>query len=181
MSHTRWIAALVVIALLVVSFAACSTDEKDAGSSGSATGGIDVKDAWVRATAPQAAPDAATPGAAMGDMASDETGRVSGAFMILENTSSTDERLVAASVPADVAGKVEIHETTIDENDVMRMRPVDGITIPAKGNTVLKPGSYHIMLLDVQKDLNPGDTVPITLTFESGLTLDVQAEVRPLE
>jgi copper(I)-binding protein len=69
----------------------------------------------------------------------------------------------------------------VGENDVLQMRPVEGVTIPAEGTAVLKPGSYHIMLLDVQRDLNPGDTVAITLAFESGLTLTVDAEVRALD
>ena len=181
-ARKRWIAAplaALLVALLVIGLAACSNDDDNGDTpadtpvednGGDETGGLEVNDPWVRATVPQTA-DAGS---------EDEMGRTTGAFMTLANHSDTDERLIAASVPADVAGTVEIHETTLDENDVMRMRPVEGVIVPADGNTVLKPGAFHIMLLDVQKDLNPGDTVPITLTFESGLTVDVEAEVRPL-
>ena len=82
---------------------------------------------------------------------------------------------------ADVAGTVEIHETTIDENNVMRMRPVEGIDIPAKGSVELKPGGYHIMLLNVKKALQPGDKLSLTLTFASGKNVTVEADVRAME
>lgn len=189
-AHRRWIAAplaALVLVVLVIGLAACSNDD-DNGDTPDApaddAGGMQVNDAWVRATVPQMADDGS--GELAGDDAMDSdmamaSGQTTGAFMTLANHSDTDERLIAASVPANVATTVEIHETTLDENDVMRMRPVDGVIVPADGNLVLKPGAFHIMLLDVQQDLNAGDTVPLTLTFESGLTLDVMADVRPLE
>jgi len=63
----------------------------------------------------------------------------------------------------------------------MRMRPIDGVEIPAGGSVELKPGGLHIMLLDVQRDLEPGQTVTLKLDFESGRSLVVDAPVRPLE
>jgi copper(I)-binding protein len=160
--------------------------------------GIIVSDAWVRATVPQTdAPEAAMSGMAgmdqtstpaldmsgsdaTGDMAGGE-GQVSGAFMMLENRSSEVERLVQVSVSPDIAGVAELHETTVDDHDVTRMRPVDGIDVPAHGSTALQPGGYHIMLLDVRRDLNPGDTITLTLTFQSGKQMTVDAPVRALE
>jgi copper(I)-binding protein len=151
----------VILALIVgVSLAACAGDNDK-----KAAGGIAVKDAWVRPTTTHM----------------DNSGDVSGAFMVIENTSSRAERLVKASVSADVAESVEIHETTIDENSVMRMRPVEGIDVPANGSVELKPGGYHIMLLNVKKELKPGDKLPLTLTFASGQAVTVEAEVRAME
>jgi copper(I)-binding protein len=159
----------LILALIVsVSLAACASDNHK-----KTAGGIVVQDAWVRPTMAQM--DSSNSGSM------DKSGDVSGAFMVIENTSSQAEQLVKAAVSADVAETVEIHETTIDENSVMRMRPVDGIDVPAHGSVELKPGGYHIMLLNVKKELKPGDKLPLTLTFASGQTVTVEAEVRAME
>jgi copper(I)-binding protein len=77
----------------------------------------------------------------------------------------------------DMAGG-EGSSTTMGEAMQMEMKPVDKIDIPAGGTVELKPGGYHVMLLDVQKTLNPGDTFDVTLTFEKAGTQTVTAEVR---
>lgn len=133
---------------------------------------LTVTDAWVRATS------AATGAEAGGEVPPD---LVTGAFMVIHNADDDTERLVAAAVAADLAASVEIHETTMGANDVMQMRPVEGIDVPGEGSVELKPGSYHIMLLGLTRHLVPGDSVPLTLTFESGATLSVTAEVRALD
>ena len=97
---------------------------------------------------------------------------VSAAYMTIENAGETTVRLVAAETPA--AGLVEIHETTIGEGDVMRMRPVeDGIVIPPGERAELRPGGYHIMLLELERDLLPWDAFSMTMRFE---TLDEAGE-----
>ncbi len=91
---------------------------------------------------------------------------VSAAYMTIENAGETAVRLVAAETPA--AGLVEIHETTIGEGDVMRMRPVeDGIVIPPGEQAELRPGGYHIMLLELERDLLAWDAFSLTLRFEA--------------
>jgi hypothetical protein len=60
---------------------------------------------------------------------------------------------------------VEIHEMTM-EKDVMRMREVKGVDVPAKKSVELKPGGYHLMLIELKAPLKPGDKVPVTLRFE---------------
>ncbi len=185
MSRTRhpiWYA--VILTLISVALAACSGDSEKKPTPTPTAPALSVRDAWVRATVGAMA--GADQGA-MGDMGShsmgaeETSGRVTGAFMVIENGGDTPDQLVGATVSPEIAGAVEIHETTVDENDVMRMRPVEAIGVPARGSLELKPGGYHMMLLDVQRDLNPGDTVTLTLTFASGTTLDVTATVRPLE
>lgn len=101
-----------------------------------------IKDAWVRATVPQQ--------------------KASGAFMQL--TASEKTRLVDVRAP--VASTAELHEMSFD-NDVMRMRQVSGIDLPAGVPVALQPGGYHIMLLGVHGPLRAGQVVPITLVFES--------------
>ncbi len=120
---------------------------------------VHVKDPWVRATVPQQ--------------------KTSGAFMQL--SSSSDVRLVAAHTP--VAGIVELHEMKM-EGDVMKMSAVSGIDIPAGQSVELKPGGYHIMLMDLKRQLKEGESVPITLVVEGKdkkrHTVHVKAPVRPL-
>ncbi|MBW7923800.1 MAG: copper chaperone PCu(A)C [Burkholderiaceae bacterium] len=105
--------------------------------------------------------------------------QTSGAFMIL--TSSTDARLVGVQSPA--AGVAEIHEMAM-ENNVMRMRAIDGLALPAGKPVELRPGGYHLMLLDLKKPLEAGQSVPLTLTVEDAQgkreRIDVQAQIRPL-
>lgn len=120
---------------------------------------VTVGDPWVRATVPQ------------------QSG--TGAFMRL--TSETAAALVQAQSP--VARRVEIHEMAM-ENNVMKMRQVPRIDLPAGKTVELRPGGYHIMLIDLHGQVKEGDQVPLTLTIESAdgvrSTVDVQAPVKPL-
>jgi copper(I)-binding protein len=95
-------------------------------------------------------------------------GGVAGIFMRIINTGENDDSLISAS--SDVAMMVEIHETTMS-GDIMRMRPVEaGIDLPAGEMIELKPGSYHIMLMNLKREIASGEAVLITLTFDSGIT-----------
>jgi copper(I)-binding protein len=99
-----------------------------------------------------------------------------GAFMKI--TAATPAKLVGATSP--VAGVVEVHEMAI-VNDVMRMRAVDALDLPAGRTVELKPGGYHVMLMDLKRDLKEGETVPVTLTVEQGgkrQSIEVKAVVR---
>ncbi len=102
---------------------------------------ITVKDPWVRATVPQQ--------------------KATGAFMQI--TAPQAARLVEARSP--VAGVTEIHEMTMD-NDIMRMRAVPGIDLPAGKAVELKPGGYHVMLMDLKAPITEGQDVPVTLVIE---------------
>lgn len=101
--------------------------------------------------------------------------RATGAFMTIRNTSDKTVQVVKAA--SSVAKVTELHNH-INDNGVMRMRQVKEISVPAKGEVQLKPGSYHVMLIDMQAPLKEGDTVAITLGFSDGGTLTVQAPVR---
>jgi periplasmic copper chaperone A len=102
---------------------------------------------------------------------------VAGAFMKIR--SNTPVSLVGASSP--ITGHAEIHESSMEGN-VMRMRPVTRIDVVPGKPVELKPGGYHIMLMDIAKPLATGDSVPLRLTFEQAgkpaQTIDVKAEVR---
>lgn len=120
---------------------------------------VKVEEAWVRGTV--------------------ATQKATGAFMRL--TPSANARLVEAKSP--VAGVVEIHEMAM-ENDVMRMRQVPGLDLAAGRTLELKPGGYHVMLMDLKQPLKAGEQVPITLVFEDAaqkrFTQEVKAPVTAL-
>ncbi len=97
---------------------------------------------------------------------------VAGGFMRIENMGE-DDRLIAAASP--IAGEVQIHEMAM-EGDVMRMRELpEGLTLPAGEFTVLEPGGYHIMFMQLDGPLVEGENVSVTLTFESAgeITIDM--------
>lgn len=103
-----------------------------------------------------------------------DSGGVSAAYLHVTNYGSTADRLVGVETP--IAAVVELHTMQM-ENDVMRMRTVDGIDIAAGETIVLRPGGLHVMLLDLQVPLVEGDTENLTLVFESGSQLIVEAIV----
>nr|WP_256330269.1 copper chaperone PCu(A)C [Variovorax sp. YR216] len=102
---------------------------------------VDVRDAWIRASVPG------------------QSG--TGAFMKLSAPSGA--RLVGASTPA--AGVAEVHEMKM-EGDTMRMRGLPVLELPARQTVELKPGGYHLMLMDLKQPLANGTSVPLTLLFE---------------
>ena len=120
---------------------------------------VTVTDAWARAVVPGQ--------------------KTTGAFMRL--TAKTDAMLVDVASPA--AKIVEIHELKMD-GGVMKMNAVDKLPLPAGKPVDLKPGGYHVMLMDLTQPLKAGDTVPLTLTIvdKAGKAqkLEVRASVRPL-
>lgn len=99
------------------------------------------------------------------------------AFMVLKNDGALPVTLTAVSSPD--AGRAELH-THLHENGVMKMRQVDGISIPAKGEVALQPGSFHIMLFEV-RELSQGTPFPLTLTLDDGETLNLSLPVKPVE
>ena len=99
------------------------------------------------------------------------------AFMVLKNDADQAVKLVAASSPA--AGRAELH-THLHENGVMKMRQVESIEIPAKGEVVLKPGSLHIMLFEIGT-LSEQTPMPLTLTLDDGQQLALSLPVKPIE
>ncbi len=97
-------------------------------------------------------------------------------------TSAKGGRLVAASSP--VAGLVEVHEMSMDGN-VMKMRALPaGLELPAGKAVTLKPGGYHVMLMELKQQLKEGDTVPVTLVIEGSdkqrESIEIKAPVKAL-
>jgi copper(I)-binding protein len=114
---------------------------------------VEVKDAWVRT---------AVPG---------QSG--TGAFMSI--TAKDGAKLVGASSP--VAGVAEVHEMKM-EGDVMRMRAVPGLDLPAGQTVQLKPGGYHVMLMELKQALPKGSTVPLTLILRDAKGQESKLELK---
>jgi len=103
--------------------------------------------------------------------------RAAGAFLTVENKGTAPDRLIAASSP--VAGIVEVHEMTMD-GGVMKMRAIPGIDIKAGAKVELKPGGYHVMLMELKQPLKNGDRFPLTLTFEKAGKIEVSVWVEDM-
>ncbi len=118
---------------------------------------VSVKDAWVRATVAQQ--------------------KSTGAFMQLSSAKAV--KLVSVSSP--VAGVAEVHEMKMD-GGVMKMRPVEALDLPAGQAVELKPGGFHLMLMELKGPVKDGDTVPLSLVFEGAdkkrETVEIKASVR---
>lgn len=119
---------------------------------------VTVTEAWVRLPPPGA--------------------KNTGAFMLLTNDSKADRKLVSASNPA---SKVTELHTHLNEGGVMRMRQVPSMEVKAGGKTELKPGSLHVMLIDLVGALKEGEQVPLTLTFDDGSWVEVKAMVKKFD
>jgi len=101
-----------------------------------------------------------------------------GAFMVIRNEGAQNVKVVKADNP--LSRVTELHDH-VNEGGVMKMRPVAGVPIKAGGEAVLKPGSLHVMLIDLKAPMKEGDVVPITLTFDDGSSKQVEAKVvRPM-
>ncbi|HXP13326.1 MAG TPA: copper chaperone PCu(A)C [Stellaceae bacterium] len=96
------------------------------------------------------------------------------AYMTLVNPGPEDDRLIGATTP--VAGEALIHSMSM-ENGVMMMRPVPGIDVKAGANSVLKPGGYHVMLMDLKQPLVQGKSFPLTLIFAKAGKVEVSARI----
>jgi len=102
----------------------------------------------------------------------------SAAFMALSNRSAADHALV--EVRSDVAQAVELHTHSMKDG-MMQMRRVAQIDVPAGGETRLQPGGLHVMLIGLQRDLQPAEAVSLQFEFEDGSLLELSAPVRKLQ
>jgi len=105
-------------------------------------GGLIISNIWVRTTP--------------------KTSKTGAAFLTIKNKSETNDTLVGVS--SEIAKKTEIHQSSI-KNNIMKMRRVGKINLPAGGVTELKPNSFHIMFMGLHAPIKQGDLFPLTLTF----------------
>ncbi len=119
-------------------------------------GSVQIENAYTRATVPGQ--------------------QVAGGFMKIENKGAADQ-LVSASWPG--AGEVQLHEMAMDGN-VMKMRQVKDIAVPAGGAVELKPGGLHLMFMNIKAPLTAGETVPVKLKFAKAGEVEVKMPVNAM-
>ena len=119
-------------------------------------GSVQIENAYTRSTVP-------------GQMAA-------GGFMKIENKGAVDQ-LISASSP--VAGEVQLHEMAMEGN-VMKMRQVKEVVVPASGAVELKPGGMHLMFINIKAPLTAGETVPVKLKFAKAGEVEVKMPVNAM-
>jgi copper(I)-binding protein len=169
---SKRIGFVAVVAVVALVAAACGDDSAS---------GVTVTDAWARtSTSVQNA----------------------GAAYFVASAGAEGDTLLSASVPASVAAEAQLHEvvevpmtsTTMDMTSTtmddmggstttmamtgMAMQEVDSVAIPANGSVEFKPGSYHVMLMNLAAPLVTGQTFQLTLHFEKAGDITVTVEVR---
>lgn len=196
----RLLVSLVAVAALVIGLAACGSDGDDEATTGDTSAtteaaaaegdgvvsdedGLTIANPWARTS-----PMDTTYGA-----------------VYMELTSADGDALVGASVPSDIAGTVEIHETvpadeasgedmgdmgmsgdeasdttetTMAGMGAMTMQPIESLELPAGETVALEPGGYHIMLIELVAPLETGQEIEVTLTFESGAERTITVPVQ---
>jgi copper(I)-binding protein len=148
---TAWLA--VAIALI-----ACSGSSASAPASSevaSAPTSLTIEGAWARPAV---------------------AGAESAAYFTITGAPDQPDSLLEASSPD--AMSVELHEVTADASGMMGMHPIDRLDIPAGGTIELKPGSYHLMVMGLTKELAVGGTLELELVFADAGTIVVQAEIK---
>ena len=118
-------------------------------------GTITISDPWARATA--------------------ATAPTGAAYLTLTTSIDQPDRLILAASP--VAELVELHTVSMDNDGVMRMRPVEAIGVAADAPTELAPGGLHIMLIGLTGPLIQGESFPLTLTFEDAGSVEISVPV----
>lgn len=115
---------------------------------------VSVSDAYTRATMPGQ--------------------QVAGGFMKIDNKGNAQDQLLSASSP--LAGEVQLHEMAMEGN-VMKMRQVTDIVVPANGSVELKPGGFHLMFVNLKGPFVAGETVPVKLKFAKAGDVEVKFPV----
>lgn len=105
-------------------------------------------------------------------------GQATGLFFKIENNSDKADTLYKVEFAP--AGLVQIHETYDAGNDMMRMREVGQLVIPAKSTVELKPGSYHVMLMKLKQDIKKGYIGECTLYFKGAGKIVIKAEAKEM-
>lgn len=180
--NLKSIAPAVVMAIAITACAAPPTSAPAAQSS--TPSNITVTGAWARPALGGMAMEEATkdPNATTNmtetssmDHSSMNMGAMSAAYMVLENKGGAD---TLTSVSGDVAEMIQVHQTKEKDGMMVMEEAKEGIPVPANGNVELKPGGYHVMLMNLKQDLKPGDTFKLTLKFQSGKEVTVDVPVR---
>lgn len=168
-SQRRFTAAVLiaVVSIVTLGLSACSASDSGGNSSTTVAATISVTDVWARSSALDAGNGAV--------------------FFTVVNNGTAADALVSASVSTQVALETQLHEVVMmetpgsmasDSSQMMKMQQVASVAIPAEGSVEFKPGSFHVMLIDLTDPLVAGSTFPLTLNFGDAGAVQVMVEVR---
>jgi copper(I)-binding protein len=104
-------------------------------------------------------------------------GKITAGYGKITNTGDDSDYLLSVTTPA--AAAAELHQST-DKGGVMTMAPVTRLEIPRMGAVELKPGGYHLMIMNVARPLKPGEKINLVFTFAHAGAVTVAADVLPL-
>ena len=121
----------------------------------SSSGVLTVRDAWARP-------------AVVGENAA--------AYFTIENGTGSNDSLL--SISSDIAAAAELHMSMTHDNGVMSMEMQDAVQIPARDQVEFKPGGLHVMLVDINRDLSIGDTISLTLHFQTAGDVIIDVSVQ---
>lgn len=138
----------VVLALLAAMLAGLNSCTPRGGS-------LTVKDAWAR------------PG---------QAGGATAVYFVIENSQPEDETLLGAA--SDAAMMTEVHMTETDADGMSKMIHQESVAVPAGESVEFRPGGLHVMLMNLKEDLEPGQTLTVTLRFAGAGEVQVEAPVR---
>ena len=124
-------------------------------SSARADGDISVSNAWVRQVPPGVT--------------------VTAAYMTILNSGDTGDKLLGIST--DASKSVELHESVVDDEGVVRMNMLQELTIPPGSEVALKPGEMHLMLIDIMDPMEHHEKVTFVLEFKKAGSIEVEAAV----
>jgi periplasmic copper chaperone A len=96
-------------------------------------------------------------------------------YLTIVNSGSVSDDVIAAS--SDAAASVELHES-YEESGMMMMRPMTKLRVPAGGKLEMKPGGYHIMLINLKRELKAGQVINLTLVFQKAGIIPVKAKIK---
>jgi len=150
------LAAIAIMALPVVALTACDDDDERGQEAGVAKPGITIKNPRVRAT---------------------ETD-VTAAYFTVNNSGAAD-KLLSVSVDSAVAGMAQLH-TMVMQGGTAMMQQVSGIDVPENRSVELKPGGFHVMIMNVKRPLKEGEMLTLQLTFEKAGKVEIKAPVQPI-
>jgi len=203
---TKSLVAIGLAILIVPLFAACSSEPEPAPTqvpvptiaptavptptqTPEPAPNITISDAWARPAAMMMAMDDST--GSMDDSMSGMDDSMSGmhaagattaVYFTLINSGNASDTLIEivdamVETSGDLAAAVELHESRMQDG-VMSMQKVSGVEIPAGESVMLKPGSYHVMILGLKRDLTPGENITLKLRFSSGDEQTIVVQVR---
>ncbi|MDX1637264.1 MAG: copper chaperone PCu(A)C [Balneolaceae bacterium] len=146
---------ILFLTLLLIGIGCTPGDENQTVSENVSANGIEIREAWARPA---------------------KQGMMGGAYLTIANGTDRADTLLGLSTP--VAGIAEIHESYQTETGMGGMRPAGKLPVEARSRLQLSPGGYHIMLMQLDRDLGVGDSIPATIRFAHHDSLFVMIPVK---